>query len=61
MTELRVVVPAEVAKRLAQVANERGASAEDVAAEVLNSHAPDRRTGPLFHRHVRRSWCAKRR
>jgi hypothetical protein len=46
VTELRVVVPDEIAERLASEAAERGTSAEDVAAEVLrlHVHAP-RRTG----------------
>ncbi len=39
MTELRVVVPDEIAQRLATEAAERGTSAEDVAAEVLQLHA----------------------
>ena len=38
MTELRVVVPDEIAERLASEAAERGTSAEDVAAEVLRTH-----------------------
>ncbi len=40
MTELRVVVPDEIAERLASEAAERGTSAEDVAAEVLTLHVP---------------------
>ena len=40
MTELRVVVPDEIAERLAAEASERGTSAEDVAAEVLRLHVP---------------------
>ncbi len=40
MTELRVVVPDEIAERLASEAAERGTSAEDVAAEVLRLHVP---------------------
>jgi hypothetical protein len=40
VTELRVVVPEEIAERLASEAAERGTSAEDVAAEVLQLHAP---------------------
>jgi hypothetical protein len=43
MTELRVVVPDETAERLANEAAERGRSAEDVAAEVLNEHATAKR------------------
>jgi hypothetical protein len=39
MTELRVTVPEEIAERLASEAAERGTSAEDVAAEVLEQHA----------------------
>ena len=44
MTELRVTVPDEIAERLASEAAERGTSTEDVAAEVLELHAP-RRSG----------------
>ena len=40
MTELRVVIPDDIADRLATEAAERGTSAEDVAAEVLQRHAP---------------------
>ena len=40
MTELRVVIPNEIAEHLASEANERGTSAEEVAAEVLVSHVP---------------------
>lgn len=45
VTELRVVVPDEVAARLAQEASERGTSAEDVVSELVVAHvpAPDRR------------------
>jgi hypothetical protein len=39
VTELRIVVRTEVAERLATEAAERGTSAEDVAAEVLEQHA----------------------
>ena len=35
-----MVVPTEIAERLASEAAERGTSAEDVAAEVLRLHAP---------------------
>lgn len=42
MTELRVVIPDEVAERLALTAAEQGTSAEDVAAQVLTSHTPTR-------------------
>lgn len=35
-----MVVPAEIAERLATEAAERGTSAEDVAAEVLRLHVP---------------------
>jgi hypothetical protein len=45
VTELRVVVPDEIAERLASEAKERGTSAEDVAAEVLRLHAPSRSGG----------------
>ena len=38
MTELRVVVPDEIAERLASEAADRGTSAEEVAAEVLRLH-----------------------
>jgi hypothetical protein len=40
VTELRVVVPDQVAERLASEAKDRGTSAEDVAAEVLTLHFP---------------------
>ncbi len=40
MTELRVVIPDEIAERLASEAAERGSSTEQVAAEVLMSHVP---------------------
>jgi hypothetical protein len=45
MTELRVVVPDEIAERLASEAAERGTSPEDVAAEVLRTHALSRTGG----------------
>lgn len=45
MTELRVTVSDEIARRLASEATERGTSAEDVAAEVLRLHVPSRRQG----------------
>ena len=48
MTELRVTVPDEIAEQLASEANERGTSAEEIAAEVLVSHVPPAsRTRPL--------------
>jgi hypothetical protein len=40
VTVLRVVVPDETAERLASEGAQRGASAEDVDAEVLTLHAP---------------------
>lgn len=45
MTELTVVVPDEVAERLADEARARGASSEQLAAEVLALHlaGPTRR------------------
>lgn len=45
VTELRVVVPDDVAERLASEAADRGTSAEDLAAEVLRLHAPVARGG----------------
>lgn len=48
MTELRVVVPDEIAERLASEAAERGTSAEDVAAEVLRVHAPSASAAKRF-------------
>jgi hypothetical protein len=50
VTELRVAVPDEIAKRLATEGAQRGASAEDVAAEVLRLHvpAPQREGRPGF-------------
>jgi hypothetical protein len=47
--EIRVVVPDEVAERLANEAAERGTSADDVAAEVLTEHA-NRQTAPAVYR-----------
>ena len=40
MTDLHVQIPEELAERLAAEAAERGTSAEEIAAEVLASHAP---------------------
>jgi hypothetical protein len=40
LTELRVVVPDEIAERLASEAAEQGTSPEAVAAEVLQLHVP---------------------
>ncbi|MFZ2056788.1 MAG: hypothetical protein WAV54_05220 [Acidimicrobiales bacterium] len=40
MTELRVVVPDEIAERLAAEAADRGTSTEEVASEVLVLHVP---------------------
>jgi hypothetical protein len=40
VTELRVVVPDEIAERLASEAAQRGTSPENVAAEVLTLHVP---------------------
>lgn len=48
MTELRVVIPEDIAQRLASEATERGTSAEDVAAEVLRLHAPSRPGGHRY-------------
>ena len=45
--ELRVTVPEETAERLASEAADRGTSAEVVAAEVLNEHAPSPRKRSL--------------
>ncbi len=39
VTELKVIVPDDVARRLASEAAERGTSTEEVAAEVLRLHA----------------------
>ena len=47
VTELRVTVPEETAERLASVAADRGISAEILAAEVLNGHAPSPRNRSL--------------
>ncbi|HZE16483.1 MAG TPA: hypothetical protein VE197_12650 [Mycobacterium sp.] len=41
MTELRVVVPDETAKRLAEEAADEGSSAEEVAAKVLTLHTKE--------------------
>ena len=41
MTELRVVVPDDVAERFATAAAQRGTSTEDVAAEVLITNVPN--------------------
>lgn len=43
MAELRVILPDEIAERLASEAAERGTSAEDLAADLLRRHVP---TGP---------------
>jgi hypothetical protein len=48
MTELRVTVPDEIAERLATEAAERGTSVEEVAAEVLQQHAPSHPRGHRF-------------
>jgi hypothetical protein len=48
VNELRVVVPDEIAERLASEAADRGTSAEDVAAEVLRIHVPSRQGGHRF-------------
>ena len=48
VTELRVVVPDEIAARLASEATERGTSVEDVAAEVISLHAPTERGADRF-------------
>ena len=40
VTELRVVVPDEIAERLAAEAADRGTSTEEVASEVLVLHVP---------------------
>jgi hypothetical protein len=40
MVELQVTVPDEIAERLASAAAQRGTSAEDVAADVLEQHTP---------------------
>lgn len=47
MTELRVIVPDEVAERLANEAAERGTSAEDLAADLLRRHVPSARRRSL--------------
>jgi len=47
VTELRVTVPEETAERLAREAADRGTSVEDVAADVLNEHAPSPRNRSL--------------
>ncbi len=48
MTELRVVIPDDIAERLSSEATERGTSPEDVAAEVLRLHAPTRPGGHRY-------------
>jgi hypothetical protein len=40
VTELRVIIPDDVAERLATEAAERGTSAEDLAADLLRRHLP---------------------
>lgn len=47
MTELRIIVPDEVADRLASEAAERGTSAEDLAADLLRRHVPNARRHSL--------------
>jgi hypothetical protein len=48
VTELRVVVPDEIAERLATEGAQRGTSAEEVAAEVLRLHVPEARRLPAW-------------
>ena len=48
VTELRVVVPDEVAARLASEATERGTSVKDAAAEVPRLYAPSERRAARF-------------
>jgi hypothetical protein len=43
VTELRVVVPDEIAGRLASEAAERHMAPEDLAAQVLVDHVPGKR------------------
>ncbi len=50
MTELRVVLPDEIAERLASEAAQRGTSAENVAAEVLHLHVPGTAHAPVKRR-----------
>ncbi|MHB8287918.1 MAG: hypothetical protein ACYDEY_01525 [Acidimicrobiales bacterium] len=40
MTELHVLVPDDIAERLATAAASRGSTAEEVAAELISSHVP---------------------
>ncbi len=47
MTELRVIVPDEVAERLANEAAEQGTSAENLAADLLRRHVPSTRRASL--------------
>jgi hypothetical protein len=47
MTELRVTIPDDVAKRLASEAAERGTSAENLAADLLRQHVPIGRSRSL--------------
>jgi hypothetical protein len=47
VTELKVVVPDEVAERLASEAAARGRTTEQLAAEVLALHAPAPARGRL--------------
>ena len=48
MTELRVVVPDEIAERLGAEVKDRGTSAEELAAEMLRLHAPAPPAGNRF-------------
>ncbi|MGH9092131.1 MAG: hypothetical protein ACRDZR_12265 [Acidimicrobiales bacterium] len=48
MTELTVVVPDEVAERLARRAESAGVTPEEAAAEVLTTHVPE----PSRRRHL---------
>jgi hypothetical protein len=52
VSELRVEVPDEVAERLASEAAQRGTSPEDVAAELIVTHAPTARPEPRRPRFV---------
>ncbi|MGD0595739.1 MAG: hypothetical protein ABSB54_18875 [Acidimicrobiales bacterium] len=47
MTELRVVISDDIAKRLELEAAGRGTSPEDVAAEILRLHAPTESSAKL--------------
>ena len=47
VTELHVMVPDDIAERLAQAAASRGSSPEEMAAQLISSHVPPAGQRPL--------------